>query len=1294
MRNNTGVAVADYDQDGDLDVFMVAKVDYSAVQPATWSRLFRNENDGTFEDVTLEAGFGNLHNYDLSDPGWELGVKMGASWGDYDNDGFPDLLLTNYHSVQLFHNEGDGTFTEQTTQAGLPIADSCYYFTALWWDVNRDGWLDLFLPNWLGCTEKSYYESNGDGTFTNRTAELGLAGTEEGSLMSVPIDANGDGRWDLFVANDFSENELFIQQADGTFLEEALAYGVAADGNDMGMAIGDINQDGTFEVYISNIAENRLFVQNEQGTYDDLAEEMEVYNTYWGWDTRFADMDLDGDEDLLVLNGYESDVIFFPVFRQNFYFKKEGIGEEIAFVDASTESGFDVTANSISMGVFDYDNDGDLDVLISNTDDTPLFFENPASDAQAAHWAQFHLQGTLSNRDGLGSQVSVWSGGKVQHRLYYGAGFMSQHLQGVHVGLGEETLIDSVIIRWNSGLVERYEQLPADQHFRLIENQGITPLDRSSEKVYGCTDPQSCSYDPLATVDDGSCSYLPAPIIRGNAQSGYLTQEVYRCEGQGNVPYQWKVEHGEILSGQGTASVVVQWEMESEGQLWVTETGACESLTTKLPVSLNLEAMQPRRSVARLWNEALLYAIRRDFARPTVHARNLFHASIAMFDAWAVYDVAAEPYLLGKSLHGFQSEFAGYEANEPTETARDKSISYAAFRLLTHRFSYSPGARKSKLRFTQLMEELGYDPGITSVEYASGDPAALGNFIAQTIIDYGLQDGSREATDYDNAFYAPVNPPLITTSSGNDQLADPNRWQPLALETFVDQSGNFIEGSTPAFLSPEWGQVQPFSLSNQEKLIQERDGHPFALFHDPGSPPYLQLPSASDPGSQAYQWGFSLVSIWGAQLSPDDGVVWDISPAGIGNLALEDLPREYADYPDFYRLLEGGDISPGHAQNPATGEPYEPQLVPRGDYARVLAEFWADGPDSETPPGHWFVILNKVSDHSALEKRWQGKGTLLDPLEWDVKTYFTLSGGMHDAAISAWSVKGWYDYLRPISAIRYLAELGQSSEPSQPNYDPAGIPLVEGLVELVGANDPLAGANGQHIGNIKLYSWRGHAFINDPETEAAGVGWILAEDWMPYQRISFVTPPFAGYVSGHSTYSRAAAEIMTLMTGNAFFPGGMGEFWAYKNEFLVFEEGPSQDVLLQWATYRDASDQCSLSRIWGGIHPPADDLPGRFIGEEVGKEAFALAGAYFAAGLAEITAPVFPNPIRAGDIMTLTVLPTDEVLELLNLQGQLVARPAVDRDPLLGIATFRLPNLPAGTYLLKAGSKSWKIVVW
>ena len=375
-------------------------------------------------------------------------------------------------------------------------------------------------------------------------------------------------------------------------------------------------------------------------------------------------------------------------------------------------------------------------------------------------------------------------------------------------------------------------------------------------------------------------------------------------------------------------------------------------------------------------------------------------------------------------------------------------------------------------------------------------------------------------------------------------------------------------------------------------------------------------------------------------------------------------------------MLEGGDASQGHPLNPHTGQPYEEQWVPRADYARVVAEFWADGPSTETPPGHWFSILNYVSDHPLFEKRFRGEGSILDDLEWDVKAYFALGGAMHDAAVTAWGIKCWYDYVRPISAIRWLAKQGQCSDPDLSSYDPAGMMLIDGYIELVQAGDPLAGEDGKHIGKIKLKAWRGPAYVADPATDLAGVGWILAENWWPYQRSNFVTPPFAGYVSGHSTFSSAAAEILTLLTGDPFFPGGLGEFRAERNSFLVFEEGPSVDVVLQWATYRDASDQSSLSRMWGGIHPPADDIPARLIGTRIGEDAFALAEGYFSSptqGAARRSAALvedlaaelprefaldqnYPNPFNSGTAITFD-LPYGETVDLTvyTISGQKVA---------------------------------------
>jgi len=608
--------------------------------------------------------------------------------------------------------------------------------------------------------------------------------------------------------------------------------------------------------------------------------------------------------------------------------------------------------------------------------------------------------------------------------------------------------------------------------------------------------------------------------------------------------------------------------------------------------------VQAQESVARLWNEVMLEAIRNDYARPTVHARNLWHSSVLMYDAWAVFDTNAEPYFLGQTVGNFTCNFAGVPEPSNIDDARIEAMSYAMFRLIEHRFEDAPGNNTIIGLAGNLMFTLGFNPYYQETIYQGGDYKALGNYMAECMISFGLSDGSNELDDYENQTYLPVNAPLVTQFEGNPDMVDPNRWQPLTLEVSIDQSGNPTPTNTPPFLSPEWGQVIPFALKEEDKTVYLRDGEDFDynVYHDPGPPPYLDTMAVGGL-SEEYKWGFSLVSIWSSHLDPEDTTMIDISPAGIGNV--QDYPTTVEGLRDFYNLFEGGDPGEGRDLNPSTQLPYEPQVVKRADYGRVLAEFWADGPSSETPPGHWYTILNYVTDNMTV-KRFNGQGPALTDLEYDVKGYFMLGGAMHDVAITTWGIKGWYDYLRPISALRYMMDKGQSSDENLPSYHPAGILLQPGYIELVMPGDTLAGANDENVGKIKCYSWKGPDYITDPETDVANVGWILGENWWPYQRPSFVT-----------TFSRAAANVLTELTGDTFFPGGMGEFVAEAETFLVFEKGPTEEITLQWATYQDAADQCSLSRIWGGIHPPCDDIPGRLIGNEISEDVYNLAKTYF-----------------------------------------------------------------------------------
>ena len=460
-------------------------------------------------------------------------------------------------------------------------------------------------------------------------------------------------------------------------------------------------------------------------------------------------------------------------------------------------------------------------------------------------------------------------------------------------------------------------------------------------------------------------------------------------------------------------------------------------------------------------------------------------------------------------------------------------------------------------------------------------PAALGNRIAAAVLAYGLTDGSNQAGGYADPDYKPVNPPLVVAKPGTT-MTDPNRWQPLQLEHMISQNGIPVVNGVQQAVGPQWGAVKGFALpapagANTSPI-------------DPGPPPRLGDPATD----QAFKDQAVEVIRDSSQLDPAGGVTIDVSPAARGGNTL------------------GSNDGHGHPVNPATGQPYAPEVVNQGDFGRVMTEFWADGPKSETPPGHWNVLANLVSDELAPNLKIGGSGPVVDRLEWDVKLYLALNGAVHDAAIAAWGLKGEYDGTRPISMIRYMGGLGQSSDPNLPSYNKEGLPLVPGLIELITKETAAPGqrhaALAGHEGEIAINAWAGNP--KDPKTQSSGAAWILATTWVPYQLPTFVTPSFQGYASGHSTFSRAAAEVMTGFTGSEYFPGGLDE-WTTKAGTLKVEAGPTADVVLQWATYYDAADQAGQSRLFGGIHVQVDDFTGRRIGSECGKEAWAKAQQYY-----------------------------------------------------------------------------------
>lgn len=538
-------------------------------------------------------------------------------------------------------------------------------------------------------------------------------------------------------------------------------------------------------------------------------------------------------------------------------------------------------------------------------------------------------------------------------------------------------------------------------------------------------------------------------------------------------------------------------------------------------------------SAARVWNEVALDGIRRDFPAPTVHARNLYHLSAAMWDVWSAWGTGTA--LFAEPSDGVIKALEDGLTAERIERERAEAISYAAHAVLSHRYERSVGAHDTLAQADATLVKYCGDDALLSPE--PGSVAAFGLEVARSVLAATRDDGSFETSNYEDFSYASVNPPLTVSRPGTEMI-DPTRWQPLSLSSYVTQNGIAQPAGLQSYIGPSWGKVTPFALEPQPDT-----GLPI----DPGPPPTF----ATDPGG----WFEGMLDV----------------------LKLSAL------------LEEDTAVS---------------------DSLRVIAEFWADGPDSETPPGHWNTLANEVGDAlviSGAGLRIQ-RGDEIPRLEFDVKLYLALNGANHDAAIAAWGTKAHYDYVRPISMIRYAAGLGQSTDPSLPRYHPEGLPLVEGLVELVTETSSGPGERHAHLANrideVVIFAWAGSPPF--PEQMAAGVHWIPAVDWVPYQRPDFVSPAFAAYVSGHSAFSRASAEVLTAFTGSEVFPGGSFSHTVEPGG-LIHELGPANTVTLSWITYWEASDEAGYSRRAGGIHVPADDLVGRELGAEVGQQAWARA---------------------------------------------------------------------------------------
>ncbi|PAP78021.1 FG-GAP-like repeat-containing protein [Rubrivirga marina] len=482
LSNTNGVAIADYDRDGDLDLYLVARRAYDPANVLTWSRLYENDGTGTFEDVTLSAGI----DVELgATPGADtrnFGYQYVAAWGDYDNDGWPDLFLGHLGPDQLFHNNGDGTFSDVTAEAGVSGAEAGGGYVSasgLWFDYDQDGDLDLYVGSWWDYgpdrdLSNRLYSNDGDGTFTDVSEASGLA-DPDATWMALPFDANADGLTDLYLSTDIDTttgvgiNRLYVNEGDRTFREATAEFGLEDENYGMGLALADPDRNGLLDLYLTNVAtptreqRNPLWLQTAPGQFEDVAEAVGVDIADWGWGTEFFDMENDGDEDLLVVTG-----LFDPDYT-NHMFRNDLESGSFSFTRVSAAVGLDADQAARGVAVFDADGDGDQDVVVSNVFRAPYLYENTLPQGE---WLDVELEGTASNGDGLGATVTAWVDGVPHTRLHHGAQYLAQNLTPVHLGLGTAATVDSLVVAWPSGQTDRLLGLATGQRIRVKEGEG------------------------------------------------------------------------------------------------------------------------------------------------------------------------------------------------------------------------------------------------------------------------------------------------------------------------------------------------------------------------------------------------------------------------------------------------------------------------------------------------------------------------------------------------------------------------------------------------------------------------------------------------------------------------------------------------------------------------------------------------------------------------------------------------------------------------------------------------------